>query len=427
MNQEIMTPWWESGDLKFAVGIEDTFVPQTRGLERSLDEYALTQHYDHWETDIDLIVESGATMVRWGVPWYKVNPQPNAWDWDWLDLVAQKFESSDITPIIDLMHYGTPLWLTDEFLNPRYPEYVADYARNVAERYANRWNIYTPMNEPMLNALYCGLYSYWPPYGEGDRDFVRVIRALQRGIVASQRAIRKVLAQKASFVHVEASFRFVADSTEASAEVEFLRERAFLLEDLVTGAVTPAHPMYEYLLQNGFTLDDFAWAMENTAEPDVMGVNYYPAGQTEIVSLRNPHSGGPNDLRPRINAWTEGLADVLKIFAARYRVPVFLTETSHVGTDDERMSWLNASVELVRNLRNEGLPIVGYTWWSLIDMIEWTYRYGDRPAGEYQLRMGLWSLRIDGTGDMQRLRTPLVNRFHELAMNHGSHPVGVPE
>jgi hypothetical protein len=44
--------WYERPELRFAVGIEDTFIPQTRAGERALDEYELTQHYDYWHSDL---------------------------------------------------------------------------------------------------------------------------------------------------------------------------------------------------------------------------------------------------------------------------------------------------------------------------------------------------------------------------------------
>jgi hypothetical protein len=48
----------------WATGIENTFVPQTRAGMRSLDEYALTQHYEFWRSDFDLVAETGVQALR---------------------------------------------------------------------------------------------------------------------------------------------------------------------------------------------------------------------------------------------------------------------------------------------------------------------------------------------------------------------------
>src|SRR5215212_3005339 len=121
--------WW-------ATGIENTFIPHIRPGFRALDEYTLTQHYQQWKTDIDLVAETGVRALRWGIPWYRVQPTPDQWNWAWVDEVLDYIVNvKGIIPILDLMHYGTPLWLNNSFINHRYPETVAHYAATVAARY----------------------------------------------------------------------------------------------------------------------------------------------------------------------------------------------------------------------------------------------------------------------------------------------------
>lgn len=408
--------WYRQPHLHFAVGFEDTFIPQAQLGERPLDEYDLTDHYRHWHSDLALARDVGATMVRWGIPWYRVNPQLDTWEWSWLDRVVDRFTELQLTPIVDLMHYGTPPWLEREFANPAYPEAVAEYAGRVAERYHGLLEVFTPLNEPLLNASYCGEFGYWPPRLSGAAGFVGLVKSISRGIVLTQRAITDAVGDDATFVHVEASFRYVSDTPARSAQLEHLRNRAFLIEDLLFGRVDGDHPLARYLLENGFTDDDLSWAQKNTALPHVVGVNYYPLVSTERIDRDTLHDGGPRDPRPRVNSWTEGLEEVLRTYASRYGLPVFLTETSASGSISERIRWLDDSIRLVRNLRDEGLNIVGYAWWSLIDMMHWSYRDGRLPASNYLLPMGLWSLKLnDATGEWQRERTAAADRYHQHA------------
>mgnify|MGYP000279976791 FL=1 len=71
----------------WASGIEDTFVPQSRPGHRALDEYLLIGHYQHWREDIVLANKLGLNALRWGVPWYRVEPFPGEFDWRWTDQV----------------------------------------------------------------------------------------------------------------------------------------------------------------------------------------------------------------------------------------------------------------------------------------------------------------------------------------------------
>lgn len=409
-----MTRWYEDGTMRFAVGIEDTFIPQADEGERPLDEYELTGHYEHWHEDLGYAKQSGASMVRWGIPWYRIQPEPDRWDFEWLDRVVDRFEQLGLEVVVDLMHYGTPTWLVGEFANPEYPRLVAEYGRVVAERYRGRLTNWTPLNEPMLNIIHCGEFGYWPPRLTGDAGFVRMLRAIAKGIVLTQTAIAEV-DPDATFVHVEASFRFDGDVHAYAERVEHLRQRAFLVEDLVTGAVGRDHPLAAYLARNGFDDADFAWFAEHTAWPDVMGVNYYPNISTERFEEGVFHTGGPEDIRPRMNAWTTGLDEVLETYAQRYGRPVMLTETCWTGTAQERIDWLDASVASVHALRERGVPVVGYTWWAVIDMIEWTYREGSGPVMDYLLPMGLWDLVEAEGGIIRRVRNPVADRFEQHA------------
>lgn len=409
------TPAWHAdGRLRFAVGVEDTFIPQVRPGERALDEYDLMQHYRFWEEDLAHCAEAGAEMVRWGIPWYRVEPERGRFDWSWLDRVVASFEERGLALVADLLHYGTPLWLEGEFAHPDYPERVAEYAAAVAERYAGRIPHYTPANEPLLNAMYCGEFGHWPPYLTGDRGITTLLRALSRGIVRTQAAVAEA-DPAADFVHVEASFRFAGDLDAHRETHAHLAERAYVVQDLVMGRVTDDHPLAPYLRANGFSDDDLAWARENTAQPDVVGVNYYPQHSTEVFERGVELGGGPGALRPRLDAGTEGLKDVLRTFAARYGKPVFLTETSYTGTVEERISWLDASVAAVHELRAEGVDVVGYTWWCITDMVEWTYRHSTRPAMDHRLRMGLWDLEEDAEGVLRRRRNAVADRFRHHA------------
>jgi len=86
-------------------------------------------HYEHWREDLALARDAGVQAIRWGVPWYRVEPKQGAFDWSWTDQVLPYLvEELGITPIVDLMHYGCPLWLRREFVNDEYPNVVASYA-----------------------------------------------------------------------------------------------------------------------------------------------------------------------------------------------------------------------------------------------------------------------------------------------------------
>lgn len=407
-----MANQFADGRFRLAVGIEDTFVPQASLGRRALDEYELTQHYERWADDLRMARECGATSIRYGIPWYRVNPSSGRFVWDWLDRVVDLLDELELETIVDLMHYGTPLWLDNQFLNDSYPERVAEYAARIAERYRGRLTAFTPMNEPLINAIYCGEIARWPPHLSGDDGFVKLVRALVRGIVATQDAVAEVTRGDATFVHVEATMRYVHDGGGVPDEVAFLRDRCFLIEDLLTGVVDDRHPLADFLRRHGFDDDDFAWSSEHVAHPDVMGVNYYPH-----LSTFEYRRGEPKESWPQIDGGTAGLEEVVRAFADRYGAPVFLTETSQTGSIAERVEWLDASIPFLLRLRDKGVDIAGYTWWPLFDLVDWIYREETGPVEDYLVSMGMYDLRVSEIGRLERLNTVVVDRFKSYAQS----------
>ena len=409
--------WFEDGELHFALGIEDTFVPQTRDGERAIDEYELTQHYEHLETDLELVSEVGAELLRWGVPWYRVAPEPGVWDWSWVDRAIARMQDLGIRPIVDLIHYGTPLWLDQQFAHPDYARHAAEFAQRFAARYGETVTDYTPVNEPMIHALFSGEYGYWPPYREGPDGLVTIASALAEGFVLTQQAIAAELGPRATFVHVDAGMLYVGDTEvpEHAATVTRLRHQSYLVEDLVTGSVGDGHPLLAQLRAGGISDARLAWFRDNAVQPDVMGVNYYPLNSTEVFEAGVHHRGGFADPRPSFDAGADGLRHVLSSYAARYGAPVMLTETCVTGTVAQRISWLDRSVETIQVLRDGGTPVVGYTWWPLFDMYEWTYRHSRRPRADHLLTMGLFDLVETPSGRLDRERNPVADRFAEHA------------
>jgi beta-glucosidase/6-phospho-beta-glucosidase/beta-galactosidase len=413
----VSSHWARDGRLHFGLGIEDTFVPQTRTGERAIDEYALTEHYTQWHEDLGLAKEAGAEFLRWGVPWHRVNPAPGQWDWSWVDRVMARFAELDLRPVVDLLHYGTPTWVEREFANPDYPRIVADYSVRVAERYADTVTDYTLVNEPMIHALFAGAYGYWPPYLTGDRGLVLLVRALGEGFVLAQRGIAEVLGDRATFVHVDATFRYAGDVTgEHRQQVDRLRHQAFLVEDLVTGRVDDAHPLVGLLRGHGFDDDLLAWFAEHRVAPDVMGVNYYPLHSTELFEEGVHHTGGFADPRPTQDDGVLGLTESLLAYEGRYGAPVMVTETALTGTVDDRIAWLDESLAEVHGLRAAGHRVAGYTWWPVFDMYEWTYRHRTGPRADSLLSMGLWDLVEDGAGPLARRKNPVADRFRQHAL-----------
>ncbi|SEE59320.1 family 1 glycosylhydrolase [Jiangella alba] len=427
-------PPFAPGSLTWAVGIEDTCVYPPDGTP-PLDEHALTGHDEVWRDDLALAGKLGATAVRYGVSWPLAHPAPGTFDWDRLDAVAEyAVDHLGLTLVADLVHYGTPRWLPGSFADPRYPDAVAEFAGALAERYAGRITHFTPLNEPVTTASFCGLRGIWPPRRTGWDGWTAVAVPIAAGIARAARAIRAAQ-PRARIVHVEAATQVRTDEPALREHARFLAAIGWLPTDLALGRVTGEHPMRGWLLEHGADPGLLDRLVAEPAHVDLMGVNYYPD-----LTPRALTTAGGDVLQVAHDRGALGLREALLGFRERYGLPLVLTETSVEGDDERREAWLTESVAEVRRLRAEGLDVRGYTWWPLLDFVDWSWAagganveefavartaddgsvdigpappLGDPSAGKtpFLRRMGLVRLREDGDGRLERQPTRVADGY----------------
>lgn len=394
-------------DFLWAAGVENTFVPQVRSGHRSLDEYELMGHYENWREDLTLARDLGLGSMRWGVPWYKVEPEQGKFDWSWTDeVIPFMVEDLKLLPIIDLMHYGCPFWMKKEFVNPDYPQRVAAYAAAFGERYKHLISWYTPLNEPIINALMCGMRGLWPPYLKGDTGYIRIMLQLARGIVRTVKALKDI-DPGSVMVHVEAAglTRTVREDLASLAREE--RYRGYLCYDLISGRLTHDHMLFSWLVRNGASPDALDEIARNPIGLDVVGLNFYPQWSTKLLYIDKRGRLAFSETEPE----GDGFKELITHYHDRYGVPIMITETSAVGSDEVRQRWLESSVSMIRDLRNEGVPVLGYTWFPLFTMVDWRYRFSQDPVEDFYLELGLYRLNRDAGHGERWHRTPLVEQI----------------
>ncbi|HJS51836.1 MAG TPA: family 1 glycosylhydrolase [Pyrinomonadaceae bacterium] len=396
----------KAGQFLWAAGIENTFVPQVRSGHRALDEYELIGHYKHWREDLSLARELGLGSMRWGVPWYRVEPEPEKFDWSWTDQVIPfMVEKLKILPIIDLMHYGCPFWLEREFANKDYPQYVARYAAAFAMRYKDLISWYTPLNEPIINALMCGMRGLWPPYLKGEKGYIRIMLQLARGIIHTVKALKQI-DPFSVMVHVEASGLTRTAREDLAAVAREEKFRGYLCYDLVSGRLTHDHVLFAWLVRNGASPDVLEEIARNPADLDVLGLNFYPQWSTKLLYIDKRGRLAFSETEPE----GDGFKELITHYHERYNVPIMITETSAVGSDEIRQRWLESSVSMIRDLRSGGIPVIGYTWFPLFTMIDWRYRFSTEPAESFHLELGLYRLNRERSAQRWQA-TPLVDQI----------------
>src|SRR6185437_6453858 len=160
---------------------------------------------------------------------------------------------------VDLCHFGIPDWMGN-FQNPEFPFYFAEFAEAFAKRFPYL-HFYTPINEIFIAAMFSAQYGWWNERLQSDKAFVTALKNLSKANVMAMHAILKIQPE-ATFIQSESSEYFHAIEPEASPLARFLNQKRFLSLDLTY--VYPLNvTMYNYLLSNGMTPDEYRWFADN--------------------------------------------------------------------------------------------------------------------------------------------------------------------
>jgi beta-glucosidase len=368
------------GAFLFATGIENSYpvVAGKDGRVVRVDEMAKCGHYQRWKEDFQLVKDLGIEYLRYGPPYYREHVGPGKYNWDFADETFAELARLGIRPITDLCHFGVPAWAGD-FQNPDWPRLFAEYAAAFARRFP--WvRFYTPVNELFVTATFSGQYGWWNERMKSDEAFVTALKHLAKANLLAEDAILKVRPD-ALFIQSESSEYFHAADPAAHDRAAAFNNKRFLSLDLSYGHDVRG-VMYEYLMDNGMTREEYHWFLNQAARLRpycVMGNDYYVTNEHVVFSQ------GP--VKPAGEIF--GYYVITRQYYERYHLPVMHTETN-LGDSERAPEWLWKEWANMIRLKDDGVPIIGFTWYSLTDQVDWdtTLRQDNgnvNPLGLYDL------------------------------------------
>ncbi len=421
----------------WGIGIENCWMAQTDpardGNRRLLDVYLQMQHDDKWKEDLDLLRFTGVNCIRYSVPWYKAEPKPGIYDWSWIDKPVEYLVNKlKIIPIMDLIHYGTPVWMPDGVIDERFPEAIAKYAGAMATHFKGLVNHYSPHNEPQLTCLFCGLIGRWPPYQKTVEGWAKIGVTVAKGVVLEMEAIRAVVPD-AVIVSIDPWMMGVVDQflgvpNGDPSRLELTLASSCYPASLAYGKIGAGHPFAAFLEKWGVKSQELAWFRSNARKPDILGYNFYPDfaygwGESQEQRTKDFTKDGTIPLekaaRDAAAFLTPGLVQAQRYFD----LPVYLTETSAGRSIEARVAYINALGEWVAEMHRQNVPLKGVNWWPLFDTIQWDYRENaSLPLADFIYEggwnNGLYRIQAEAGGNLQRVSTPAAKAYRDMIGRH---------
>ena len=343
----------------FATGIEGSYPTIENGRWRR-DQMLSTWHYQRWQEDFELAREIGVSHLRYGPPLHLVFTGPGQYDWSLVDEPMAELQRAGPEPIVDLCHFGLPDWLGN-FQNPDIAGPLGEYATAFAERYP--WvRFYTPVNEVYVCARMSAMDGAWNEQLRDDGAFLRAVINMAGATVSMEDAILRVRPD-AIFINAESSefTQPCCPDPEIQRAAWLENERRFLPLDLIY-----AHPlsddMRKHVREHGINDEQLAPFMRREVpRRSVLGVDYYEWNERLIDQNGNAQTLG------ELFGWHV----IANQYWQRYGRTMMHTETNRTDADDAPR-WLWRQWHNVQLLRESGVPLIGFTWYSLTDQIDWS-------------------------------------------------------
>jgi beta-glucosidase len=329
--------------------------------------------YDRYRGDVALAAGLGVNTYRVSINWARVEPRRGVFSKAGLrfyDRVFAAMRRRHIQPLITLNHWDYPLWVYRQggWANRRT---VADFAAltNVlATRYRKVARYWLTFNEEFFFEFIEG--------GNFPLSAAQTAR-MRANVILAHRKAYAIIHRARPDAMVSSNYAWPGRSSLASVETDPFLQAVRKQLDYV--AVDYYYPAY-----------DQAATLVQLAAGTSWNIPLDPFGM--YTALRSMHRAFP-------------------------KLPVLITENgmpTHDGAPRAdgvtRQESLRDTLYWVQRARQDGVPVIGYLYWSLTDNYEW---------GSYAARFGLYTVNVLSDPALRRTATAAVPVYRALIRSRG--------
>ena len=373
-------------------------------------------HYRRWREDVGLIASLGVDAYRFSLAWPRLFPTGDAASreqrgFDHYDRLVDALLERGIEPVATLYHWDLPQALEDEggWLARATVDRFAEYAAACFDAFGDRVTTWLTVNEPWIIGLLGYLHGLHAP---GYKDDVRgEATAFHHVLLAHGRAVQAFRASGRDGrigIALSLSPHYPASDSAGDAEVTWASDgyvNRWFLDPVLCGSYPEdMHARYERVIGPLDFVHDGDLATI-AAPSDLLGVNYYAPRVMEAVPGDTPWpwrvvvpadaetTEGGTDGVPRTEAGTPIVPSAFTDLLVRLRddygdLPILITENGAVFGDGpgpdgrvrdvRRIRFVHDHVAAVHDAIEQGVPVIGYCHWSLMDNFEWALGYAQR-------------------------------------------------
>ena len=387
------------------MGIWDTFGQETGYIIRNENGNVACDHYHRYREDVAIMKELGLKSYRFSVSWPRVMPEGYGTVNEkglqfYIDLVNELTEAG-IEPMVTLFHWNLPtaIYELGGWENPQVVDWFEQYTDVVTTALGKKVKYWMTFNEPQLfigAGLNAGVFA--PFEKKSTEALMRISNNVYLAHGKAVRIIRKNCQN--SIVGMAPTGEIVIPRDMNAESIERARKLSFSMKkESFTSSITwwsdpvffgkipeDAQAIFGECLP---VLTEEEW--EIVTEPlDFYGFNIYQ-GLEDLDSTEEygpyAYPGSPKtsmdwNVTPEVLYWS------CRFLYERYGKPIMITENGMSSFDwvsldgkvhdPNRIDFLHRYLRSIKDAVSEGIPVLGYQYWSIMDNFEWINGYDKR-------------------------------------------------
>lgn len=323
--------------------------------------------FELWDKDLDLVREIGLNSFRFSLEWARIEPEQGEFSRAMLNHyrhVIAGCRERGIQPIVTFNHFATPRWFAAQggWTNKQSPDLFTRYCERVARALSTDMARATTLNEPDIAAVL--RWQGLPP--EAVKKRAAMAAAAARSVGAAQFVAATGISDEQDRVQQPL---MIAAHKAGRAAIKSIRP------DLPVGvslSMSDDQAVGPNSRRDEKRADVYGAWLDAARGDDFLGVQNYDRSRVDAKGEMAPPEGA------KLNAMGTEIYPASLGASVRYAhqasgVPILVTENG-LGTDDDtlRADYIPRAVAGLKAVMDEGVPVLGYIHWSLIDNFEFT-------------------------------------------------------
>lgn len=325
--------------------------------------------FELWRNDLDLVKAIGLNTYRFSLEWPRIEPEQGRFSQAMLNHYKAMIDGCrerGLIPVVTFNHYTTPIWFAVQggWTNPQAPALFARFCERAAQALAGGIGYALTLNEPnIMNVLKVVL----PPQAIAGQHVMLEAAARAHG------ATKFAAGNAIEFDDIPASTRnLIAGHKAARAAIKAVRA------DLPVGvslAMFDDQAQGDHSIRDAMRNELYGPWLEAVKGDDFLGVQNYE----RMVWDDKGRVPVPADAVRGVagaEIYPASLGGSVRYAHAATGCPIMVTENgASVDDDTIRARYIPAALHGLKAAMDDGVPVLGYIHWSLLDNFEWIFGY----------------------------------------------------